>query len=143
MIDVRTEYYFRYSGTQTTPPCYGKFVSGSRGQTNHWRVFKDPIVVTFRQVNEMHRLIRSRIAPKDDPIKSCKPDTAAIVNKVTKRVNTNRPLQKYNAAHFGVFCECPNWKSHFIEDQQWCSAFKENQTERYFDHPYNFPTKGF
>lgn len=36
---VKTEYYYRYSGTQTIPPCYGTFVSGAknRRQTNHWR----------------------------------------------------------------------------------------------------------
>lgn len=35
--DVKTEYYYRYSGTQTIPPCYGTFYEGdNRRQTNHW-----------------------------------------------------------------------------------------------------------
>lgn len=35
---VQTEYYYRYSGTQTIPPCYGTFYPGdNRKQTNHWR----------------------------------------------------------------------------------------------------------
>jgi len=34
MIGVKTEYYYRYSGTQTIPPCYGRFTPGSnRGFT--------------------------------------------------------------------------------------------------------------
>jgi Eukaryotic-type carbonic anhydrase len=37
--DVKTQYYYRYSGSQTIPPCYGSFVPGknNRKQTNHWR----------------------------------------------------------------------------------------------------------
>ncbi|KAL3937732.1 MAG: hypothetical protein SGARI_002006 [Bacillariaceae sp.] len=35
MLGVRTEYYFRYSGTQTIPPCYGNFVEDTREGTNH------------------------------------------------------------------------------------------------------------
>jgi hypothetical protein len=35
MLGVRTEYYFRYSGSQTIPPCYGNFVENSREGTNH------------------------------------------------------------------------------------------------------------
>jgi hypothetical protein len=35
---VNTEYFFRYAGTQTIPPCYGTFLEGdNRKQTNHWR----------------------------------------------------------------------------------------------------------
>lgn len=41
MLGVRTEYYYRYSGTQTVPPCYGKFFrDNNRKQTNHHRVMK-------------------------------------------------------------------------------------------------------
>lgn len=59
LIGVKTEYYYRYSGTQTVPPCYGRFTPGSnRGYTNHWRVMKDPIRVSHRQINEMHRLLK-------------------------------------------------------------------------------------
>lgn len=35
MLGVRTEYYFRYSGSQTIPPCYGNFQEGTRAGTNH------------------------------------------------------------------------------------------------------------
>jgi hypothetical protein len=37
MLGVRTEYYYRYRGSQTIPPCYGNIVEGSREGTNHWR----------------------------------------------------------------------------------------------------------
>jgi carbonic anhydrase len=72
LIDVRTEYYFRYSGTSTVPPCYGPFTAGSRGNTNHWRVLKDPIRVHPRQISEMERLLRERIAPKNDNSTACR-----------------------------------------------------------------------
>jgi hypothetical protein len=145
MIEVRTEYYYRYSGTQTAPPCYGKFISGGgRAQTNHWRVFKDPIRVSQRQVDEMHRLLRARIAPSNDPLKACKKDTAAATDPTNpKKVTVARPLQSTHEAHFQVFCECTNWKSHWKEDQLWCQTFKDEQMTRYYDHPYNFPSNGF
>ena len=38
MLGVRTEYYYRYSGSQTIPPCYGNFQEETRAETNHWRV---------------------------------------------------------------------------------------------------------
>ncbi|KAL3922274.1 MAG: hypothetical protein SGILL_002293, partial [Bacillariaceae sp.] len=35
LLGVRTEYYFRYSGSQTIPPCYGNFIDETREGTNH------------------------------------------------------------------------------------------------------------
>jgi carbonic anhydrase len=140
MTGVKTEYYYRYSGSQTIPPCYGSFFPGTnRKQTNHWRVMKDPILVGKRQIAEMNRLLRERIAPPDDPIAACKRDTAAIVRK--GKVSTARPLQDTHKVHFKVFCECQDWKSKFVEDQQWCKI--KNQLERYYGHPYNFESDGF
>jgi hypothetical protein len=41
MLGVRTEYYYRYSGSQTVPPCYGRFFqNNNRKQTNHYRIMK-------------------------------------------------------------------------------------------------------
>jgi len=40
MFGVRTEYYYRYSGSQSIPPCNGTF---DPRYTNHWRVMKEPI----------------------------------------------------------------------------------------------------
>jgi Eukaryotic-type carbonic anhydrase len=114
MVGVRTEYFFRYSGTQTMPPCYGKFLeAGDRKQTLHWRVMKDPIRVSRRQINEMHRLIKDRIAPKDSPVKSCKPDTGAAPDPEDPehKIIAARPLQNNNVAHFAVFCDCQSWGS--------------------------------
>lgn len=46
--DVKTEYYYRYSGTQTIPPCYGTFYEGdNRRQTNHWVRFNPSYTVSF------------------------------------------------------------------------------------------------
>jgi Eukaryotic-type carbonic anhydrase len=142
MLGVRTEYYYRYSGTQTIPPCHGKFIVGNnRENTNHWRVMKDPLRISKRQLKEMHRLLRERIAPLGDPISSCKPDTAAKVNQETEEVNVARPLQSTSKLHYITFCECDDWPSKWIEDQNWCSL--ENKRERFYDRPYNFVTDSF
>ena len=141
LLGVRTEYYFRYSGSQTIPPCYGPFVQGAqRHYTNNWRVMKDPIRVSNRQINEMHRLLRERIAPADDPLMACKPDTAAKVD-LDGTVDVARPLQSNHKAHQSTFCECLNWGSKWQEDRQWCRM--HNQLQRFYDHPYNFETDGF
>lgn len=142
MLGCRTEYYFRYSGTQTIPPCHGRFERGqSRTNTNHWRVMKDPIRISKRQLLELHRLLRERIAPIDDPLNPCQPDTAAKVDPDTGLVNVARPLQQPSIAHYSVFCECRNWESKWREDQQWCLT--EDQVTRFYDQPYNFPSTEF
>ena len=138
MVDVRTEYFFRYTGTQTIPPCYGRFLGdGTVRQTNHWRVMKDPIRISQRQANEMNRLLRERIAPPTDPLAACRPDTAAKVNP-DGTVNVARPLQyTHDRNHFLTFCECHDWRSKFPEDQEWCTM---GWPERVFQNPYNFAT---
>ncbi len=140
MIGVRTEYYFRYSGSQTIPPCYGEFIPDSRAQTNHWRVLKDPIVISHRQLKELKRLIGDRIAPSDDPVNACKPDTAAKVSRDSdgkvKDVEAARPLMEMHEVHFATFCECKDWPSKWPEDREWCK--EENIAKRFYDHPYNF-----
>jgi Eukaryotic-type carbonic anhydrase len=142
MLGVRTEYYYRYSGTQTIPPCHGIYEpDANRGNTNHWRVMKDPIRISKRQLNEMHRLLRERIAPMDDPINACQPDTAAKVNNETGEVNVARPLQSKTPIHYVTFCECDDWKSKWVEDQNWCTI-RDKQT-RFYERPYNFITNEF
>lgn len=141
MLDVRTEYYFRYSGTQTVPPCYGKWFSGNdRRQTNHWRVMKDPIRVSRRQIDEMHRLLSERIAPVDDRVRPCQPDTAAKRFPNSSRISVARPVQSTRGVHFKVFCECDDWASKWPEDQAWC---EKNKMDRLYTTPYNFETSGF
>ena len=141
MLGVRTEYYFRYSGTQTIPPCYGDFDGSSRRGTNHWRVMKDPIRIHPRQLVELRRLIAERIAPKDDPVMACSPDTAAKVspdpeNPANYLVDTARPLQDWDRVHFKTFCECKDWHSKWPEDRKWCQI--EDMNERFFTKKYNF-----
>jgi hypothetical protein len=142
MLDVRTEYYYRYEGTQTVPPCHGRFtLNSNRGSTNHWRVMKDPMRVSQRQIDEMHRLLIQRIAPLDDPLRSCQSDTAGKVDTVDPtKISVARPLQYFSRAHREVFCECTDWTSKWVEDQAWCTR---RQTQRYYDYPYNFATDGF
>jgi Eukaryotic-type carbonic anhydrase len=144
MLGCKTEYYYRYSGTMTVPPCYGRLRLGAdnRANTNNWRVMKDPIPVSKRQIDELHRLIRSRIAPVDDPLKACRADTAAATPdpENPSRVSVARPLQSNRKTHWTVFCECDDWDSKWTQDQNWC---KLDKSTRFFDHPYNYDTDGF
>lgn len=142
MLGVRTEYYFRYSGSQTIPPCYGNFIEESRVGTNHWRVMKDPIRIHTRQLTELRRLTADRIAPIDSAVNACQPDTAAKVtrdgNDKDKVVDVNnaRPLMSWTKPHFKTFCECKDWESKFPEDRNWCAI--EDINERFYNKPYNF-----
>ena len=138
MLGARTEYYYRYSGSQTIPPCYGNFQDNSRRETNHWRVLKDPIRIHVRQLEEMKRLIKDRIAPVGDPVNSCQPDTAAKVDEATNTVDVARPVQQFHNAHFKTFCECKDWRSKWPEDREWCEI--EDIYERFYGRPYNFRT---
>lgn len=140
MLGVRTEYYYRYSGSQTIPPCYGNFDSSSRSGTNHWRVLKDPIRIHPRQLAEMKRLLAERIAPRDAPTMACQRDTAAKVRS-NGTVEAARPLQYTHPAHFKVFCECKDWPSKWPEDREWCRIKDVN--ERFYTQPYNFESSGF
>jgi hypothetical protein len=140
MLGVRTEYYYRYSGSQTIPPCYGNFDSSSRHETNHWRVLKDPIRIHPRQLAEMKRLLAERIAPRGAETLSCKKDTAAKVRS-DGTVDVARPLQYTHPAHFKVFCECKDWPSKWPEDREWCGI--DDLNERFYKTPYNFETSGF
>jgi len=142
LIGVRTEYYFRYSGSQTIPPCYGNFVEQERNGTNHWRVMKDPIKIHPRQLQEIRRLTAERIAPVNSTVNACKPDTAANVTRDAAdpskilNVSNARPLQSWDTPHFKTFCECKDWPSKWPEDRKWCEM--EDETERFFIKPYNF-----
>jgi Eukaryotic-type carbonic anhydrase len=142
LTDVKTEYYFRYSGSQTVPPCYGTYLEGTRNrrQTNHWRAMKDPKEISKRQLTEMHRLLRDRIAPKGGPVNACKADTGAKIDG--NKVNVARPLQETRDTHFKVFCECENWRSKFEQDQNWCRN-NPKLKDRLYKKPYNFQTNGF
>lgn len=140
MLGARTEYYFRYEGTQTIPPCYGPWALGSRGNTTHWRVMKDPIRVHPQQIQEMERLIKSRIAPQEEGRGfRCRPDTAGVVT-ADGHISVSRPLQNFSH-HVMTFCECKNWRSRWPDDREWCDI--NDVQERFFEHPYNFRTDGF
>jgi Eukaryotic-type carbonic anhydrase len=146
MLGVRTEYYYRYEGSQTIPPCFGNWIPNSRRNTNHWRLMKDPIRIHRRQLQELKRLVAERIAPPDDPVNPCQPDTAAKVttdpvSNVVTDVDTARPIMYTSASHFKTFCECKDWPSKWPEDRNWCKIVDIN--ERFYEHPYNFQTEGF
>jgi hypothetical protein len=102
---------------------------------------KDPILISDRQLNELHRLLKNRIAPSDDPIRPCQADTAARpYDGNSNWVNVSRPLQATHNAHYKVFCECENWKSQSSQDQAWC---QQDRMTRLYKQPYNFAHDGF
>ena len=102
---------------------------------------KDPLRVSRRQIDELHRLLKERIAPPDDRLRPCARDTGAKPdqNDPTK-ISVARPVQSTRGVHFKVFCECDDWKSKWTEDQEWCQRDKQ---DRLYNHPYNFATQGF
>jgi hypothetical protein len=133
MREVRTEYFFRYQGTQMVPPCF---------ETVNYRVMKDPIRIHPDQLVELERLLAWRIAPKGSEFNECERDTAGRERPGSNgdAVDLNRPLQSYHNIHRKVFCECGDWLSKFQEDRDWCDL---DQQTRWYEHPYNFDSSGF
>jgi Eukaryotic-type carbonic anhydrase len=116
---VATEYYFRYEGSQTVPPCFSQAV--------HWRVMKDSIRVAPQQIQQLEQLIARRMNPS-----TCRLDTAGAIRagyhgKSLKLVDVNRPLQITYPAHKAVFCECSNWESKIEKDRLWCKLPREER----------------
>ena len=129
MLAVKTEYYFRYEGTLTNPPC---------SDIIHWRVMKDPILVNPMQIKELERLLARRVAPKGSKFKECQVDTAGKLRsgRGGDAVDLNRPLQSNHANHRMVFCECQDWRSKWPEDQKWC----RKGNDKWYNSPYGFST---
>ena len=130
LLKVGTEYYFRYEGSQTVPPCY---------DTAHWRIFKDPIRVAPHQMRELERLIAWRLGNQ------CQVDTAGRPREGNPdAVDGNRPLQSFHKLHRKVFCECQDWPSKFPADRSWCKNWRTRDPEdRLFKNPYNWVNEGF
>lgn len=121
---------FRYEGTLVVPPCW---------EHVHWRVMKDPIRVHPRQIAELTRLMKERIAPQGDP-NSCQPDTAGV--QVNGEFRLNREIQYTREGHRKEFCECADWGSQFEGDQKWCQNWRTDNHTRFYVKPYNFDTGG-
>eukprot|EP00977_Amphora_coffeiformis_P029124 scaffold38918_cov176-Amphora_coffeaeformis.AAC.2 len=106
--EAQTEYYFRYEGSLTEPPCV---------RTAHWRVMRRPIRVAPSQIRALEKLLAERIDPD-----TCEAYTAGRPRDGdTTAVDVNRPLQKYRHTHKLVYCECVDWKSRFRVDGEYCS----------------------
>ena len=130
MLAVKTEYYFRYEGTLTNPPC---------SDIIHWRIMKDPIRVNPMQIKELERLLARRVAPKGSSFKECQVDTAgkSRSGRGGDAVDLNRPLQSTHRNHRMVFCECQDWKSKWPEDQKWC----RKGDNKWYNAPYGYSTQ--
>jgi len=130
LLKVGTEYYYRYEGSMTVPPCFS---------VNHWRIMKDPIRVAKHQITELERLLAWRINGK------CKSSTAGKERKNNPdAVDVARPLQELQKGHRMVFCECQDWPSKFPQERAWCAKWQERDPElRLFDNPYNWDQFGF
>jgi hypothetical protein len=130
LLKVGTEYYFRYEGSMTVPPCY---------TVNHWRVMKDPIRVAKHQIKELERLLAWRLDGNCDASTAGKPRDGN-----PDAVDVNRPLQELERGHRMVFCECQDWPSKFPKEREWCKKWQSRDPElRLFDNPYNWPQNGF
>jgi hypothetical protein len=141
MLDVRTEFYYRYGGTMTIPPCHAKNKDGTNSNTNLWRFLKDPIRIHTRQIKELHRLLLERIAPVDSVRNACKPDTAARAEE-DGSAWVARPLQELDETHDYYFCECEDWGSHIPDDRLWCASGNREREYRWFENPYNYDDNG-
>ncbi|KAL3909150.1 MAG: hypothetical protein SGILL_008201 [Bacillariaceae sp.] len=130
LLKVGTEYYFRYEGSMTVPPCY---------TVNHWRVLKDPIRVAEHQIKELERLLAWRMNG------NCDASTAGKARDDNPdAVDVNRPLQELERGHRMVFCECQDWPSKFPKEREWCKKWQTRDPElRLFDNPYNWAQNGF
>lgn len=145
LLDVRTEYYFRYQGTTTYPPCYGRHggtSAGNRDRTNNWRFMKDPIRIHTRQLKEMHRLLRERIAPIESIANACQVDTGARVED-DGTAWTARPIQELDETHDHWFCECEDWGSKVSEDKLWCRSGDRDKEYRWWERPYGWGGESF
>jgi hypothetical protein len=132
LLEVGTEYYFRYEGTQTVPPCW---------EVVHWRVMKDPIKVHPRQIEELNRLLAWRLSTSGS--NECEVDTAGRLSDDGNTVDVSRETQYYHLQHRKVFCECKDWPSKFEGDKEWCKNWKlSNGEDRFYDTPYSFDTGG-
>ncbi|KAG7370840.1 Eukaryotic-type carbonic anhydrase [Nitzschia inconspicua] len=130
LLKVGTEYYFRYEGSMTVPPCY---------TVNHWRVMKDPVRVAKHQITELERLLAWRLNDK------CEASTAGRPREGNPdAVDVNRPLQEIKRGHRLVFCECQNWPSKFPKEREWCNRWQQRDPQlRLFENPYNWVQNGF
>jgi hypothetical protein len=130
LLKVGTEYYYRYEGSMTVPPCY---------TVNHWRVMKDPIRVAKHQITELERLLAWRMNG------NCKSDTAGKAREDNPdAVDVARPIQEMEKGHRMVFCECQDWPSKFPQEREWCEKWQQREPElRLFENPYNWNQLGF
>jgi hypothetical protein len=130
LLKVGTEYYFRYEGSMTVPPCY---------TVNHWRVMKDPIRVAKHQIQELERLLAWRLNSECNASTAGKPRDGN-----PDAVDVNRPLQELEKGHRMVFCECQDWPSKFPNEREWCKKWQtRDPAVRLYDNPYNWPQTGF
>ena len=89
------------------PPCFEEV---------HWRVLKNSIKVSPRQITLLEKLLSHRTNPE-----TCQRDTAGKRrNDGTNNVDVNRPIQATTRNHKLVYCECDDWQSRRKSDQKYC-----------------------
>lgn len=102
------QYYFRYEGSMVEPPCFDTSV--------HWRVMKDAIRVSPRQIKKLERIIARRLNPE-----TCERESAGKPREGHPiRRDVARPLQATSSKHALVYCECEDWESHLPADLEYC-----------------------
>ena len=107
------------------PPCF---------EGVHWRVLKEPIKVSNKQLQAIHRLLKERI----DPV-TCKKETAAEPRgRSGEKVGVNRPIQTTTAKHKAVYCECLDWDPNGEADQAHCALTLEDRGAFIFTGESNY-----
>jgi hypothetical protein len=89
------------------PPCFN---------TVHWRILKDAIRVSPKQINRLERLLARRLNPE-----TCQRESAGKPRQGNDKLrDVARPLQTKTNWHRLIFCECGDWESRRAADQDYC-----------------------
>jgi carbonic anhydrase len=85
----RTDYYYRYTGSMTTPPC---------NENVNWRVFAEPLTISHEQLHRTEYLIAAHVDAQ------CNLATVGRPREGSCKVDVNRKLQHLSHEHELAYC---------------------------------------
>jgi carbonic anhydrase len=86
----RTDFYYRYTGSMTTPPC---------NQNVNWRIFDEPLFISFDQLHRTEYLIAAHVDAQ------CHLATVGRPRNENCKVDVNRELQQLSPNHGLIYCD--------------------------------------
>lgn len=86
----RTDFYYRYTGSMTTPPC---------NENVNWRIFDKPLSISFDQLHRTEYLIAAHIDAQ------CRLATVGRPRNGNCKVDVNRELQQLSPEHELIYCD--------------------------------------